>query len=1296
MENNTNLLDSDIIDQEIQRAFRRSHGLTMLDFRTGSGKSFDLEKNIARFIHGWCNGHPLTVGDSETAREIKQIVVLIPNKNNFLSYDSLAKRLIEIAPGSYTSETAKQVIHKSVYTMQNNLDCMITGLSKNNYMDDAKVDQICNNIENLWESSVAKELVQDFHCIRDFAKCRNNINLKDYAKSLEQAAVDAAVDICGKMRSFINKCKKVEKDEDATPKLKEMATKDKEKCIDLVTSFYETARYDNYKVIITTVDKFMYSVDPIISSRFCFYDRKFTKNRIFILDESDSAYMRMRDVIVDKINKGTFPYKEYLKNLICNCLLSAEPSQVVANAIKLAFDGKTSKYSWEALKCDGKEFFEKFYLRYPYKTDKESEKNGKMPALLNDGVLYTLSEKKGYIHAVKSKTKKQVLLRVGNGPEDTLHLAEGDEVIDIAKFFSEGNALLFHFCCFLNEVTHAYAEIMIKNEKDRIKKAKENKEDVPDYKGRDITFLDDLATILNQFGIIEKDQLFYKDLCINLNNRPRRPNLLDVDNSFYIKGYDFKIITDNAVSQAENSIIYSHLANITPESILLSMAQRTHVICLSATALNRSVNENFDISYLSSKLPDFYTVSEENQGKLRAFYAHKEEPYADGRCRVDIIALPENSATVSGDELDDRFITEETLPNFQHPEILKNLLEQVRNTILQLRMVTGNSSKCNYCYGRYLNLIRVFYDFIHQPLLKSMVGLEKAALKKNNLEFDLGLTEKMINAICLDLGIATVPLITATADDFNTKKNEVITLWEKGEKAIFFSTYQTTSKGSNLQYKIPTAWDIRKNLVSLLPELCSDERFYDKYNFKDVDCLYLGYYSYLVQKIEGENLRDKTECFHKVFFELQKLAYAGQIGFWQKQAIVRNRYRMIIGNAIDSYLSQLIQTEGIRNAVNKIIKQSVGRIDRVNQKNSLTKIFIASENLKLIDLNELAETESNLTPAMKKIFEAAKSIQGARNVKYAKPGHESTALHMAERKHIDSVAYFDRVLSLINQSSNLRAQNLAIQEYNRIRNLVLCYPVISQEIFNSLPSESQKIVKRYYFDSQRDDVSSYVFTINPKEEGWDLDRCHIQMEGFNSATRGHRMAEENTVLNAAVKVNGVYDIFEQKGFCTKWETGRYILSPKAVYIYNGILGEEVERIILAKIIKDVEEMSGKLYLTTIEDLESEVFERFDFRYGNIYIDAKNWRFGVQNSDAQTFRRKVLNKKAECDAFYHQNGTAVVLNLLPLDGIQHPIYQEPGYCEIPALIDANGHINEQARNILFRYFAEANRDAGKNK
>ena len=1297
------VLDSDLIDLEMEKAFHRYQGLTMLDFRTGSGKSYDLVKNIARFIYHWRKLKPLEVVDGEGKTHfIKQIVVLIPNKINFLEHSKLAQQLIKLSKNEYSKEEALRIAKESMYIMPSNLDCMINGLSGEKGIDEEKVQRICNDVDKLFDAKEAKELIQSFHCIRDYAKCKADKNLKTYEASMAQAANTAEQNIRMKMHLFIQNCKRAERDKERSDKDKKDASGKKEKCIDLIKSFYETANCDTYRVIVTSVDKCMYSVDPIISSRYSIYDKEFLKDKLIILDESDSAYVRMKEKIVERINNGTFPFKEYVKVLILN-YLATKPTAVVSKAIEMAFKGKNCSYSWENLKKQGQKILKTYYVLYPYKTDEDSTQKGKMPALLNDGTMYTLSEKQGYIHAIKSASRSQVLLRTGKSPDDELEMKPEDEKVNISGFFRDGDRFIYCFARFLNEVTKKYQGIMKRNEKEKAKKnkGKEWNSHLDSTGERNISFQDDLKSLLNMFDIRGKEQEFYISYCLNLRNKPKRINKFDIDLSFYALGYDIKIIRDNAINQAENSVIYSYLGSRTPESILLHMAQCTHVICLSATALNRSVNENFDMSYLEDRLQqNFYTVSPETKLALRKFYAHKEMPYDTEECTVDVVSLPCNDETISGDEKDENLKAEAAIPAFKHPEILNELLAEVSQMVTEYRTEKKDDDNCNYISGRYMNLIHGLYDFIKDPTLRSMVVLEKAALKENNPRFDFELITSIIQGICMDLGCTEkIHIVTAVSANFKAKEEEVKGYWENGEKAVFFSTYQTTGKGSNLQYKIPSKSDIKKNLVVLLPEYSKGYGLDDKYNNKDVDCLYLGKYSYLLNSIEGESLGARTECFHKVIFEAEKLAYGGQISFGQKQSILRNRYRKVISQGRhknkDPFSRLLKGTEGVKNTVNKIIKQSVGRMDRVNMKNRLTKIFIASENLNLIDLNELEASVDDMIPAMKKIFEAAKIAQGGYDPMEQRRKEEEKVKLLGSRKNEESVRAIRRVLSFFSSQVNADDREDAIREYSRIRELVMKYPTISKEDFEKMTLDEQRTVNRYYINTHRNDVISYAVSVNAKDEGKDWDNCKIQIDGFNMASNGRQVAESHTILEMALKVDGVADAFKKKGYCTKWKPGQYILTPKGLDLYNGILGEEVEKVVLVKIISHVKVLDGSLSLPCIEDMAPEVYERFDFRYGCIYIDSKNWRFVRENADEEAFKSHVLKKKDECDAFYKVNGIAVILNLLPLENGTYKIHGEPGYYEIPCLIDRNGRVNKEAAKVLLDLFRKANYYARKN-
>ena len=1291
-------LDSDIIDREMQQAFHRGNGLTMLDFRTGSGKSYDLEKNLARYIYS-CRKALL----SETIDEpvINQIIVLIPNKNNFLHHDSLSRKLVEISNGEYTKVKADQVAKEDVFVMPNNLDCMIQGLSTVKHhvsmIDEEKIDRLLDEASKIFESQDMQKFKKDILCIKTYANCRNDSRLKVYADSLEESAKMAERELRSELRYIIKKYKAIEKDKNKTTKDRKEATHKKEKTIHLVESFFEIACMANYRVIVTSVDKFMYSIDPIVSPKVSFYDKDYIKDKLIIFDESDSAYVRMKKVIIERFNNSTFPFKEYLKNLICN-YLESEPTNVIDKAIQGAFGKKNKRYSLISLRKRGKVLLEKYSLKIPYKTDEETEHKGKMPALLNDGTLYTLSEGKGYIHLIKSKEHNQILLRAGKGTEDSIKIADGDEILNLAGFLHEGMAFIRDFALFLLATARKYQAMMEQNNK--VKARMKGISDPDSFMSEKTnSFHDDLQSILFMLGIMGDEQTFYIDLALSMKNNPQPVDLFDADISFYSKGYDLYLIKDNAINQHENSIINTYFLRGTPESILLHMAQCTHVICLSATALNRSINENFDISYLEENLPNFYTVSEKTKKKLRKFYEVKEKPYIIGQCSIDIIALPGNKDILTNDNKEVHLKAECELPVFRDARNRNHLLWKLQMVMDGLKNKYSEKD-LRYIHGRYLNLAHGLYVFMADNTLKSMVVLEKAGLGEKD-KYNIDLVQDIMKDISLDLDIkdGEVEIITALSADFKGKEEYIKEKWESGQKAILFSTYETTSKGSNLQYKIPEDPVIRNNLVTLLPSYAQDSRFAEKYKKKDIDCLYLGNYSYVLTQIEGNSLKERTASFHNFMFELQKLASSGQISYWQKRLLMEYSYRKVINQDFYFMIDNLKKAEGVKNVVNKVLKQSVGRIDRVNQKNRTTKIFVASENLKMLDLYELEATKDDLIPAMKEIYEKAKEIQGGISLKEHSQTEAARTLVLGESKHIKSVKCFNLLFEKA-RGEKADTRKKAIARYNKIREVILMHPIVSEEVYQSMEREEKLIVKQYYMDSHRNDTFSYVFDVNPRETGKDLDNCHIVMKGFNSTENGRRICEESTVLNKALSVKGLSAAFQQKDYCTSWGQGRYILTPKGVDIYNGILGEEIEKFILAGIIEDVRILNnGMLEIPEItEDLPYKLFEYFDFLYGNIYIDAKNWLRGSAYSDEEKFKKHIFEKRDYCDVHFGEKGVAVVLNLLPLRPIEDKdiVYTDNNYVEIRKLINSDGSINEVARAKIFELFRKANEHARKNK
>lgn len=144
MSSSTNL-ESDIIYEEMNTAVHREHGLTVLPFRTGSGKSYNLEKLLARYIYDTDQNSALV---DDKYNGMKQFVVLIPNKINFLRLDHIAQRIVEISHekgnASLNDERALSLAKENILFMPTNLDCLIAGLSRNGEFDNHWIDFLCH------------------------------------------------------------------------------------------------------------------------------------------------------------------------------------------------------------------------------------------------------------------------------------------------------------------------------------------------------------------------------------------------------------------------------------------------------------------------------------------------------------------------------------------------------------------------------------------------------------------------------------------------------------------------------------------------------------------------------------------------------------------------------------------------------------------------------------------------------------------------------------------------------------------------------------------------------------------------------------------------------------------------------------------------------------------------------------------------------------------------------------------------------------------------------------------------
>lgn len=1292
-------------------AMKRNNGLTVISTNTGSGKSYNIERNIARFLaenlKKECEIEAVDTSNKEDDERLlkksseKKMVVIIPDKVNFPKLANLKPHLMKYMPDISEAE-AFQIIQQNVLIVQNNLDCMCDGLTNHE-------EELLAQLKDMKTGSTFKQGVQGhIDVIKRYMHVKNVIQGKesdslyrDMKDEWEQKARQSVSEIQKILKGYllnykkqINLAKEQQAESPEKAEALEANIKEWDTAIFEIVSFtkllYKNAKINDYKVYILTVEKFMNIINPIVERSFFMTSPDFLANKIIIMDESDSAYTKMRNVMIEKVTDSTYEFLDMMSELTQRTFHSQLDANV-RNAMNDAFPRKSGVARLENLLEAGDAYFNDFHIAASFKTDESFEKQGYMPAILNDGNQYNLGGGKNFIQATYNEEKEKVILTPLRRRESLENSSEDDakNVIDVVALFHDGDVLVKRFKRFLDETAKSYLENKLKLKAAKKYYSKEHMENDDNYIDENYA----LWTVMNVLKMNDdKRKIFanvikkpYRDVPMYLDD----PNFINKDYSYYETGYDIKMIKDNPMMHAENSKIYCYLAKDTPEKVLLTMARYANVILLSATAKNRSINENFSLRYLKDSLQgDYHEVSEQGAKDLKAFYDYRNQKYATGDWKIDVVALPKNTSPAAKIQ---------AMACFQNRKHMKKVVERIDG----IANVFGNTD-VSYICNRYYNLVIALYDFIKSPILKSMVCLEKPELKlgesykeltSKNAGFNGELVKDVIKEICKDIGVEAkdILILSAVSRNFKEQIEKMQAHWSEGKKGIFFSTFATTAKGSNLQYLIPENSKIENNLVKLAPEL--EEIMPEKYKKKDIDCLYMGCYTYATCSI-SPNAEERDKSFHEVLFETEKACAEYQIPVSLKRMRIQHAYALL--ERFDDNqqgLESIANTDGIRNSYNKYIKQCVGRMDRVNMKNSLQKIYIESTNLEKLDRKELEETVNELIPGVMAIKKFIDNKRGELDNSVFEKSKSQMVLYKASVQHKKSVNNFRLLLRTI-RSSTPDKQQKAIHQYETLRRLVLCHPILTEEEFERLSGLEKGLVHQYYIDTERNDVEAYQYHTEKGNYASDKDDLDVVVEWFNGEVGEiDAVQSRKTLLETALKVKGASALFDAQHYAKEWKPGRYILTPKGVDIYNGILGEVIAKLVMERVLDKLTPVEPKIKEFNInEPFVPELYEKFDFRFGRLYIDIKNWQYGLYHRidmDERTYRKRIEEKRDECDAVYGQKGIAAVINVFPRESkyTNENLIKSDNYIEIRRLINEDGSEDAIALQELTKLFLQ---------
>ena len=394
---------------------------------------------------------------------------------------------------------------------------------------------------------------------------------------------------------------------------------------------------------------------------------------------------------------------------------------------------------------------------------------------------------------------------------------------------------------------------------------------------------------------------------------------------------------------------------------------------------------------------------------------------------------------------------------------------------------------------------------------------------------------------------------------------------------------------------------------------------------------------------------DESDLLH-CLIELENLYENNEITHHTLNKGIQSAYEKLKNPKTKVFLNEIQRCRSVRLFKTKQIIQAIGRLSRSFNKNKTIHILVTKDIVHSFDTTVL-ESEI-LSPETMQLAMYAKEKQ--QNV----PAYDYVE---SEASRISSVGKF-YIYGLLSGDWT----DEQIQLYKELGETCLKYPTscdLDNEIVKEYYIHSNGPLNKYYFVDVKDFEYTDIFFNATKDEV----KLRIQNGKKNQEWLMdylHEVSEENCRLANMFNYPGLKDEFEKHGYATCFEKNDYMLSPVLYQnIYKGRLGEFVGKYIIKK------ELGIDL-----KELDTDEFERFDFKYGDIYIDFKHWRYSSYSW--KTMSKKILSKLDEV------HGKKVfVINIFDEKNTDQ-IMESERIIEIPSLLEKDGfHVNQDAINAI---------------
>ncbi len=1081
-------------------------GLLLFDMPTGIGKTY----NVAKFI-------------ANNYEKIHGKIIFVTQLKKNLPEEDLRNCFKEIGK--------EQKLDEILLRVENNVDNLILNFH-------LVKDELLKYIgDSLLINKIEKEI-----------RLITNVNINDdNAFLVQQAKDDLQNELEKELRNKVTAYLKTDIDGNERTKEQKRDLIDNNDEYKWIQKLYPAINTDSKKILIMSLDKFLYRYSTIIEPPFNLYESNLISKGIVFIDEFDSS----KDVILKKIIKDGLDNQfgiielfraiyvglfnpDFTKLLLEESKYNREHNEKNSDEKRLLSPEKILN----SLKAKAKELYENCKFNFQFKLDDNQKEKPKF--LFQDYKTHTLIDK--YIYLEEDKDHCVNWIKAVNYDDIPKTKVETNESqITIEQLVRQIQSYLKVFQTCIGFMADNYYHLRQERDKDVYNISRESA----------------IRTVLSEFGLDGKYQNY---LTLNILSYAKR-NKFDwrqlsdiIDASVYENGFRYYHLVDSENHDTFSKMDYIAF-NDSPEKFLCRLINRTKVVGISATATIPSPLCNYDLDYLKAKNKDLiFTATDEDKIRLKKYYRKCISNYD----KVEIICQPlgVNSNNLHKEIKNDYEYYVNELDGKENEYLKNRLLCFVEAVEFFLKQENANLKSFLY----FANTKGKEYNNIEKDLLNNLFNkLQKHHTTQGQLEF-----------------------LHGSVEEFEKNKNNIKKSLEEGKKVFVITTYATMGAGQNIHYN----FDSNNNSFVKINNL-------DYNNMKkDFDIIYLEKPSNIIvnnyRKIESD------EDLVKYIFQIKFLQEKGDFTSYEVKKKIKLAFQNREFGNVNHY--EKIKTKNLFFAYAKVLQQAIGRICRTSNKNE--KIYIFYQDGLEDYIAPIADyyNDKLINPEFKEFINKcklrSKTSESINNQNYLK--------RLADTKDERSIQY----------KNNLRSDwnNDNIEKWERIREEVLKKPTIQDidstefnELYIELPNKNNK----YYIRNGK---------INNKEEF---------KYSFDEANEYFCVDENNVLLPQVLKIPGVKEYFKEKGYAINFEPNKYMLSYSILKsIYQGALGEVVGEFILTKKMFNIPGLK-------VENLPTNVYEKFDKIVEGVYIDYKNWASHFDDKNLGRELDKIRGKMKSC-------------------------------------------------------------------